>query len=101
MLQVGYRWSSMPCKSLVFYPRGNGTDGTFKQRKHKNGLYNIWTIPQAGDRLDLKRTERGKSWDILNNLLKRSQVSELRKKHWGWMLEMIWKALEDKIDNML
>lgn len=64
MLQVGYRQSGMPCKPLVFYPRSNGADGTFKQRKHKNALYNIWTIPQARERLDLKRTESGKSGDI-------------------------------------
>lgn len=47
MLQVGYRQSGMPCKPLVFYPRGNGTDGTLKQRKCKNGLCDIGTIPQA------------------------------------------------------
>lgn len=35
------RWSGTPCKQLVFDPRGNGTHGSLKQRKDKNGLYNI------------------------------------------------------------
>lgn len=48
MLQVGYRRSGMPWKPLVFHPRYNGTEGTLKQRKCKNGLCDIGAIPKGG-----------------------------------------------------